>query len=404
MPSLRHSELIRYLVVAVAMRVANDGAVVGLSLLAFEVLPGTAEPTTIAGFLVAALVAPHLAGPWIASMLAKWRDTRPLLAGAFAGYGVAVAAATVLLGSTAAVFPILAALIAGCAGPFLGGGLTSRLPKDATRALALDSATWGIATAAGPATAAALALTVGTRTAMLIFAGTAVLAGVLALALPAVTGSLTDAPVLRTADVVRLVSRNRLLIRAIAAIGIAGLGMGTLRVAAPLLGLELGRGSAQGGVLIALYGLGSLAGSLLVAARPFKARPDRATGLCLAVMALALAGAAAAPAYWLAQASFVLLGLANGPFLAATLTACVGAAPTEAPAQVLILSSTLRIPAAAAAGVLAGFAGGAGASPILLASAVALVLAAAAASFLRPLPQSPALDAEPAGEPSRCGQ
>ncbi|MGC4938519.1 MFS transporter [Kribbella sp. DT2] len=395
---MRQSELGRYLVVAVAMRVANDGAVVGFALLTFEVLPSTAQPATIAGLVVAALIAPHLAGPWIARMLAKWRDTRPLLTAVFAGYGVCVAVATIMLGSTPSVFPIVAALVAGCAGPFLGGGLTSRLPKEATRALALDSATWGIATAAGPATAAALALTVGARPALLIFAGTAVLAGVLVLALPAVTEPRTDAPVPRTGEVVRLVSRTRPLIRAVTAAGVAGLGMGTLRVAAPLMSLELGRGSAHGGVLIALYGVGSLVGSLLIAARPFRVRPDRAAGICLAVMAFAVAGAAGASSYLLVQASFIVLGLANGPFLAATLTACVQNTPAEARAQVLILSSSLRVPTAAAGGVLAGFAGGAGGRPILLAASIALVLAGAAASFLRPVaPPPPACpDAEPA--------
>ncbi len=101
-------------------------------------------------------------------------------------------------------------------------------------------------------------------------------------------------------------------------------------------------------------------------------------------MALAVAGAAGAPTYLVAQASFVVLGLANGPFLAATLTACVRDAPTEARAQVLILSSSLRIPLAAAAGALAGFAGTAGGRPILIAAAIALLVAAAAATFLRP--------------------
>ncbi|MFC0623317.1 hypothetical protein [Kribbella deserti] len=56
------------------------------------------RPATVAGLLVAALIAPHLTGPWIARLLAKRRDIRGLLTGVFIEYGVAVAIATVLLG------------------------------------------------------------------------------------------------------------------------------------------------------------------------------------------------------------------------------------------------------------------------------------------------------------------
>ncbi|MGW6278139.1 hypothetical protein [Kribbella sp. NPDC055071] len=379
----RTGGLVRYLTVATAMRVANDGAAVGLALLAYDVLPVRAS--TIAGLMVAALITPHLTGPWIGRLLAGRRDTRPLLAIMFIGYGVAVASAALLLGRAPNAVAVLAALAAGCAGPFLGGGLTSRLPTNATRAMALDSATWGVATAAGPAVAAALALTIGSRIALLLFAVTAVGAGLLVFLLPAAPGRQGVPLVLRTTEVVRLVLVSRLLVRAVAAAGLAGVGMGTLRVAAPLLSEELDRSAAQGGVLIALYGAGSLGGSLAVAAFRVPGRPDRAAAVCLGLMALTILGAAEAPSYPVAQVCFVLFGLANGPFIAATLQSCLLHAPPVARTQVLILASSIRVPTAAASGVLAGFAGGAGGDSILMAAALALALAAAAAAFLRPI-------------------
>jgi hypothetical protein len=79
------SGLPRYLGATVVVRAVNDGASVGLGLLALTVRPA------VAGALVAALVAPHLLGPWLSRML-SWTDSRYILAGSFTLYGVSVAA------------------------------------------------------------------------------------------------------------------------------------------------------------------------------------------------------------------------------------------------------------------------------------------------------------------------
>ncbi|MFT7874264.1 MFS transporter, partial [Amycolatopsis sp. A24] len=64
------SGLLRYLTAAVLVRGADSGASVGLLLLAAD----RHQPAATGGLLVAALTAPHLAGPWLAVRLDRARD------------------------------------------------------------------------------------------------------------------------------------------------------------------------------------------------------------------------------------------------------------------------------------------------------------------------------------------
>ncbi|WP_033262777.1 hypothetical protein [Amycolatopsis vancoresmycina] len=115
--------LARYLTAAVLVRGADSGATVGLLLLAAD----RHQPAAAGGLLVAALNAPHLAGPWLAAQLDRARDRRHLLAAAYVGYGVALAAGALALGKLPTVVPIAAVALAGACGPLLTGGLSSVL-------------------------------------------------------------------------------------------------------------------------------------------------------------------------------------------------------------------------------------------------------------------------------------
>lgn len=115
--------LARYLTAAVLVRGADSGATVGLLLLA----AARHQPAAAGGLLVAALNAPHLAGPWLAARLDRATDRRRLLAAAYAGYGMALAAGALALGRLPAVVPIAAVALAGVCGPLLTGGLSSVL-------------------------------------------------------------------------------------------------------------------------------------------------------------------------------------------------------------------------------------------------------------------------------------
>jgi hypothetical protein len=275
---------------------------------------------------------------------------------------------------------LLIVALAGCAGPMLSGGLTARLPAgDTPRARALDSATWGLATAVGPGLAAVASLALGPMPAVLLMAAGAVLAAALVLTLPPeskptrhVAGSWTS--------LIHVAQTNPLR-HTFIALGLTGLGLGAMPVSTPLLSIELGQPSGSGGLLVAAYGLSSLVGSLIVAARPLPGPPARPLKYCLAAMALAVGLAAASPSYSLALAGFAGLGLVNGAYLTAVLAVCRSYAPEGGHAQVLILSSSVKITGAALAGVWSGLAAPTGGRTVL--ALTSLCLLAAATSVMR---------------------
>ncbi|GAA1528266.1 MFS transporter [Kribbella lupini] len=353
------------------IRAVNDGASVGLALLALTIRPA------VAGALVAALVAPHLLGPWLSRIL-SWTDARHVLAGSFLLYGVAVAAAAVVMDDVPTALTVLLVVLAGCAGPMLAGGLTSRLPRgDTARSRSLDSATWGVATTAGPGLAAVTNLLVGPVAAVLLMAFGAVVAAGLVLTLPPEVSSPERAAGIR--ECLRHAFHTRDLRNLLLAIGLAGLGLGALPVAAPLLAADLGHPPGSGGLLITVYGVTSLLGSLVSARRPFGGPPLRVAAGSLAVMSLGVGAAAAAPAYAPAVAAFVLLGLANGTLLPTVLAVCRSYAPANGHAQLLVLTSSVKITGSALAGVWSGLLTPTGGRTLVAVAAGALLAAATAA-------------------------
>jgi preprotein translocase subunit Sec61beta len=127
------SGLVRYCAAAVLVRASDAGAVAGLILLAVDPDLRTAAGPAVGGLLVAALTAPHLLGPWIANRLDRAGDGRGLLAGSYLVYAVALAAGSLAVGRVSVVVPLVLVGLAGCCGPLLTGGLSSRLTAIAGR-------------------------------------------------------------------------------------------------------------------------------------------------------------------------------------------------------------------------------------------------------------------------------
>jgi len=361
----------RYLLAAVLIRGANDGAVLGLVLLAAREYGGDSG-VAAGGVLAGALTLPHVIGPLIGRLLDRGGDSRHTLAAGFALYGVTLGAAAVMLGRVPFLLVVAAALTAGCNGPLLSGGLSSRL--GAPRSLALDSGSWGVATTAGPAAAGLLAVQAGPLVAVLVLCVLAFAAAAVTLTLPA--DERRTQPHDKREPVLRFFLRDQTFRKAAWCFTWAGLGTGVFPVMTPLLSTALGHSAGAGGLFLSAYGVGSLAGSLVVAARPPGIDPLRRAGWCVLAMGACVAGAAVAPEYWVALVAFGLVGVVNGPFIAAVLEVCRHGAPTELRAQVFVTTGSLKIGAASLAGATAGALGAVGGRAVLLGAAVALTIAA----------------------------
>ena len=373
---------------ATLARGADAGAAVGLVLLA-TTAAHLDRPGLIGGLLVAALTAPHLLGPVLARQLDRARDGRTLLAAITAGYGVAIGAATLLFGAVPIGVSVLLVILAGLCGPILTGGLSSRLAslvaaddRVQRRAQGWDALSYGVGGTAGPAAVAALSGVFGARAALIVLAGCAIAAAALIRTLPPNSGQAIPVddvlPVRRT---LRLIATIGPLRRVMYATMAASLPAGAIAVMAVALGHDLRISAQSAALLAAAFGLGNLAGSLLMTVRPLLGEPERLVSASMAAVGVAYLACSAAPTYGLALAGFGLVGVLNAPMFTATLAARAGYSPPEARAQVFVSMAALKVAASAVGTAAAGAALGLG-PRVLLAIGASAILATAAATVL----------------------
>ncbi|MBA8955352.1 MFS transporter [Actinomadura namibiensis] len=364
--------LARYLAAAILVRGSDSGAAVGLVLLALRPDGGRGAAAT-GGLLAAALSAPHLLGPWLARRLDAAGDDRRLLAGAFAIYAAALTAGTLALGRAPLPVALLAVAAAGCCGPLLTGGLSSRLAAGGDRRVqGWDALTYGVGGTAGPAAVAAASASWGPVAALLGLAAATVLAAALTLTLPSRPAARPrpDAPADVRAGMAPLWRRPELR-RVTVMTLLAAPQLGALPVIAAAVGDRL-RGTAEAGAtLTTAFGLGGLAGALLVTAVPLRGEPERAATRLFAALAAVTALCALAPSYPVALAGFALIGVANSLSFTAVLAARAAYSPPAARAQVFVTSAGLKMATASVGAAVAGaFAGIGGAALLLLAATV----------------------------------
>jgi predicted MFS family arabinose efflux permease len=350
----------RFLVAATLARGADGGAAVALVLLAVQ--SAVSHGAAVGGLLAAGLLTPHALGPWVARALDRARDGRRFLAGAFVGYGVALAAAGVAFGHVPVPVVLACTVVAGACGPLLTGGLSSRVaglcgpdPRAQRRGEGWDAVSYGLAGTLGPAAVAGLAALTDVLTAVLTLAAAAVVAAVITLTLPA-DPSRADRPVAAVRAVLALLVRHGPLRRVNLATLSAAFCLGALPVLAVVLAGHLSTDPDAGATLVAVFGAGTLVGSLVLTAFPLRGEAETLSVRYVAVLGVAALLTAAAPVHALALAGFAAIGLANAPFVTATFAARSQYAPPEARAQVFVTMSSLKVAAAAtgtaAAGVL----------------------------------------------------
>ncbi|MFC6064123.1 MFS transporter [Streptomyces ochraceiscleroticus] len=375
----------RYLMTAFGARLAEEGMAVALVLLAMQRTGSAAH----GALLLTMWMAPHaVAAPLTGAVAARMRRPRLFYCSALTGFALAIGGLALTVGRAPTGLTLAIALLGGSCGPVVSGGLSSLVavlaPDDTgrARAYALDAAVYNAASVTGPAVVSLLAGISSPATSTLalavIAAGSATLTTVLPLHRtpePHTTDSLP--PLKSVANGGAAMWRVPELRAITVATSLAFVGVGGLTTTAVLLAERHGQPEA-GGVLMTVFAVGALAGSLLLARRKPAFPPQRLVTYSLAGTGLTLIAAAALPSFTASALLFAAAGLFDGPLLSATLRIRADHAPPSVRTQVFTLGAGLKISAAACGAALTG-AATALPAPVLLLIIAALQLCAAAA-------------------------
>lgn len=381
----------RYVTAATLARCADGGGVVAVVL----IVTTSGGPGWLAGLLGASITAPHLVGPFLARRLDTARDGRTVIAAACVIHGAALAAAVLLYPFVPPIVTALLLIGVGLTGPFLTGGISSRLPAIAgpsqtsqRRAQGWDVATYGLGGTIGPSLVAIISEWATPTTAALCLAGaTLIAAGVVRLLPPTEAQRPTEAP--RPLRTLRLMAASGALRRTLYLTMTVALSVAVLPIVAVATASTLNPTVGAAGVLTAAYGLGNLAGSIGVMIFPLRGRADTATILLAFVVAGALLAVLVAPDFTLTIAAYAAAGVANAYFFAATLAARSEYAPTRASGQVFVWVGALKITAGSAGIAAAGTLVTANPHLPVLLGAVLVVVAGVTAATERRLHREP---------------
>lgn len=363
--------LARYVFAATLVRSADGGAVVAVVLLAQV----SGKPGWMSGILGASITAPHLLGPLIARRLDAADDGRRVIAVSAVVHGLLLGTAGWLLPVARVIVPTVLLVVAGMFGPMLTGGVSSRLPsiagptqKSQRRAQSWDVASYGVSGTLGPAVTAWISAAAGPMGAVLVLAASAIIGAGAVLVLPRQTPVAVSREVSSPVRVLVTIWRSGPLRRALGLTIVVAFSVAALPIYAVAVAPSLG-GAALAGVLVAGYGIGGLAGSVLLMVRPFKGDADRLTSVLSGGVAAALVVVVPGSNLMLTLAAFTVAGVANSLFFTATLAARSEYSPSESRGQVFIWVGALKIAAGAVGTAVAGvFDGGATWLPVAAAA------------------------------------
>ncbi|MBA0448381.1 MULTISPECIES: hypothetical protein [Stenotrophomonas] len=152
-------------------------------------------------------------------------------------------------------------------------------------------------------------------------------------------------------------------------------GVAALPVVAVYLAPVLGISAASAALLTAVYGIGNLAGSAGVMARPIRLTPDQAMTWYAGFLGLALVLVAASGSFQFALTTYFVAGCIDAYFFAATLAARTEYAPAQGKGQVYLWVGALKIAAGSAGTAVAGMVVTGSASLALWIAIAAVVIA-----------------------------
>lgn len=344
-------------------------------------------PALAGGLLAAALTAPHVLGPLSARFLDRASDPRRVLAAAAILYAAFVATAALTLGAVPIALSIVLVAIAGFCGPLLTGGLSSTLAslvapdeRPQRRAQGWDALTYGIGGTLGPAVVALVASLADPLVAVVALSGAAIASAGLTVflpRLPSARGSIDDGS--RSRGVIRALVRVGPLRRATVLTMAAAVPGGAVAVIAVAFSRQTVGDPAQGGLLVAAFGVGNLIGAVILTVLPLRGGAERNLELFTLLVAAAFAGCSLATSFVALMIMLAVAGGLNAPYFAATLAVRSEFSPPALRGQTFTAMAGFKTAAGSAGSAAAGVTIGLG-SPLLFfcgAALVAIVLLAA---------------------------
>ncbi|MFE0908144.1 MFS transporter [Streptomyces rochei] len=377
-----------YLVGAVAARAGDEMSGPALMLTAFAVTGSTIAASSL---LAAITISAAVGGPVLGVLLDRRDRPGRLLAGALFLYAVGLGMILGGLDRWPFAVTILIAAVTGLLGPALSGGWTAQLPRvvegdHLPRANALDAMTFNMASLAGPALAGGVAEALGAPTAVVVSAVLIALALPAAWMLPARPGRVLAVQTTSlTRDLVagvRVILGRPSLARATLTSTVSCIAQGMLMACIPLLGERVLGGASRGAMLLSCVAIAALVANAVLAGFPRSVTPDTIIWASSLVQAAALALAAWAQPVVLIVA-VLIVGIGEGPQLAALFAVRHREAPDHLRGQIFTTGASLKITGFALGAAVAGPAA-AWSLPATLALAASVAAVAALIFFVIP--------------------
>lgn len=312
----------------------------------------------LAGITISAAVG----GPVLGALLDRAGRPGRLLAGALVLYAAGLGMILVGLGRLPFAVTILIAVLTGLLGPALSGGWTAQLPRVVlgdrlSRANALDAMTFSVASLAGPALAGGVAEALGSPTAVVVSVVLIASALPAAWMLPArpgrARGARTSSVISDLAAGIRVIAGRPLLARATVTSVVSCVAQGMLMACIPLLGARVLGGAGRGAVLLSCMAISALVANAVLARFPRAVAPGAIIWASALVQAAALALAASSRPVVLIVAVLVV-GIGEGPQLAALFAVRHREAPEHLRGQIFTTGASLKITGFAVGAAVAG--------------------------------------------------
>lgn len=373
--------IIHYLFGSLPARLGDEMVGQGLLLLGLAL---TYSSITGSIVLAALTFSAALGGPFLGAVLDRSQKPGQVLAGVIGLFALGIAILAISLNNVSIWVSVVFALTVGILMPAISGGWSSRLKsfiaeEQIARASAIDATTFNIAGLAGPALAGLIAANFGVHWAVIVVIMLLISALPMAWRLPTrdrPTGAQKSRFIEDFTKGFKTIFENKKLLRITLVSATSYLGIGMLWVLYPLLGDKLFGNPGLGGLLASVVSIAALVATLTYAKWPTKYTPDRIVFATTLMLAAAMASLAFTNNIGMVLAIMALVGLADGPQLAAVFTVRHRESPDRSRSQVFTTGASWKISAAALGALLAGYVSTISINTALLAAAFVQLAAA----------------------------